>query len=177
MSATGLATGVIVGAVAETPWLHPNHEPCAWLGSQLKAHFEISDDETSGVLAVVTGRPNFLKTTGMLRTRRTRHPTQWETLTQSIARVFSDASDVVATAATVEERLSTWLDDEEEASAEQEPQAHQPPPVHQLQADVPPVEQPTDVPVVEQPAAEEPPARGGAASSSGALGRGARTAH
>ena len=108
--ATAAATGVLVGAAAEALPLRADHESSEWLGPQLMSHFELSDDEASRVLAVVRGRPNFLKTTGMLRARRARHPQQWEKLAASIAGVFSDASDVGATAATVVECMSDWLD-------------------------------------------------------------------
>eukprot|EP00966_Prymnesium_polylepis_P238067 5505503-Prymnesium_polylepis.1 len=74
------ATGVLVGAVlvgADAPWLHPDDEASDWLGPQLKDHFELTEDEAKCVLAIVTGRPNFLKTTEMLRGRRTDHPAAW----------------------------------------------------------------------------------------------------
>eukprot|EP00966_Prymnesium_polylepis_P330277 7385937-Prymnesium_polylepis.1 len=57
------------------------------------------------------GRPNFLKTTGMVRSRRERHPAQWEAMAKKMAAVFVKEEDVDATAATIEENMSKWLDE------------------------------------------------------------------
>eukprot|EP00966_Prymnesium_polylepis_P246894 5709366-Prymnesium_polylepis.1 len=85
------ATGVLVGAVlvgADVPLLHPDDEASDWLGPQLKDHCELTEDETSRALAIVTGRPNFLKMTEMLRGRRTDHPAAWAKMLRGIAGVF-----------------------------------------------------------------------------------------
>eukprot|EP00966_Prymnesium_polylepis_P205705 4766701-Prymnesium_polylepis.1 len=64
-----------VASVAEPqPLLHPDHESSDRLAPRLKAHFELEDAQAEASIAVVTGRPNFLKTTQVLRARRTRHP-------------------------------------------------------------------------------------------------------
>ena len=60
----------------------------------------------------MTGRPVFfLKTNGMLRGRRGRHPVQRSKLSQKIADVFADAEEAELTAATVEERLNFLHED------------------------------------------------------------------
>ena len=108
------AFGVAVGvpeAQAELPRLRPNDESCSWLAAALKAHFELEDVEAEKALALVTCRPNFLKTNGMLRAPRDRHPLQWSKLSQKIADVFAAAEDAESTAATVEERLNFWLNE------------------------------------------------------------------
>ena len=108
------AFGVAVGvpeSQAELPRLRPNDESCSWLAAALKAHFELEDVEAEKALALVTCRPNFLKTNGMLRARRDRHPLQWSKLSQKIADVFADAEEAELTAATVEERLNFLHED------------------------------------------------------------------
>ena len=139
------AFGVAVGvpeAQAELPRLRPNDESFSWLAAALKAHFELEDVEAEKALALVTCRPNFLKTNGMLRARRDRHPVQWSKLSQKIADVFAAAEDAESTAATVEERLNFWLDETALPVEEQLPPAEAKPPPDEepLPADEPPAE-------------------------------------
>ena len=58
-----------------------------WHADIQQAHFELEDAEAEKALTVVTGtRPVFfLKTNGMLRGRRDRHPVQQSKLSQKIA--------------------------------------------------------------------------------------------
>ena len=92
MAAVGVAVGV---AEEDTPnWLRPDEMDSSWLGEQLKAAFELSDDEVERTMAMVSGRPNFLKTTQMLRARRDKHWDMWIKLTKKMAAVFSTADDV-----------------------------------------------------------------------------------
>ena len=100
-----MQVGVAVGVAADAepqPVLDSDDESSDWLAPRLKAHFDLEDAAAEAAIAVVTGRPNFLKTTRMLRARRTRHPTQWEALARRIAEVFAVSEDVDATAASVE---------------------------------------------------------------------------
>eukprot|EP00966_Prymnesium_polylepis_P170683 3945656-Prymnesium_polylepis.1 len=55
----------------------------------MQEHFELDDKERDSVVALVAGKPNFLKTTGMLRDRQ-RNETSWTILTENIAKIFSD---------------------------------------------------------------------------------------
>ena len=66
--------------------------------------------EKRKALTVVTGKPVFfLKTNGMLRGRRGRHPVQRSKLSQKIADVFADAEEAELTAASVEEAGAAQL--------------------------------------------------------------------
>ena len=70
----------------------------------------IEDAEAEKALTIVTGRPVFfLKTNGMLRGRRDRHPVQRSELSQTISDVFADAEEAELTAATVEEAGAAQL--------------------------------------------------------------------
>jgi hypothetical protein len=109
MAAVGVAVTVAESA-SDLLWLHPNDESSSWLAAKLKESFELTDDEAEKTVAVLMGRPNFLKTTGMVRSRRERHPAQWEAMAKKIAAVFVEEEDVDATAATVEENMSKWRD-------------------------------------------------------------------
>ena len=106
--------------------------------SNLKAAFELSDDEVERTMAMVSGRPNFLKTTQMLRARRDKHWDMWIKLTKKMAAVFSTADDVDMAAASIEERMSKWLNEKVTAVPE-EPTLPEPPepPLPASQAEVP----------------------------------------
>eukprot|EP00966_Prymnesium_polylepis_P003722 84882-Prymnesium_polylepis.1 len=155
--AVGVAVPVAQGTNDEEvrAFLRPNEESSSWLTTKLKESFELSDEEAERATAMVMGRPNFLKTTRMLRTRRRRNPEQWEKLTKRVAAAFSEACDVDATAATVEALMSEWLDDKvpspdaAEIAATAEPAAAEPP-------DEPQPAEPPDEPQPAEPPAEAP---------------------
>eukprot|EP00966_Prymnesium_polylepis_P045563 1055179-Prymnesium_polylepis.1 len=151
--AVGHAVGHAVGGAEEDedmkPRLRPNDESPSWLAAALKDHFELEDAEAEQAVAIVMNRPHFLKTNRMLRGIRRRHPVQYMVLCKKIAGVLADAEEIEATTASVEERLTFWLD-EPPTPVEATEVPAQPPPI-ETATEAPPAEAPAEVPPAAQP--------------------------